>query len=518
MQKIAGYIKDHKENCSYCESLEPKVEEELMNSEMKVEKQLNLFRLSFFLLIIILDTIWFILMNEKIPVSMHETAHAIIYIFIAGGIYLYLKKVKYSGWMKFASVSLDMIGITHIGMVFIKEGLPFAISLNEMLMFTSMVFIVFNSLSAVRYNRKVVILSTSLAVICNLLVFYRADLLLMTGVYTSLFILFLSVFNLWVSKKIKTSVINNIKLEFAINEIKNANKEISLQRDEIKTQVEEIESQRDEIEAQRNKIEDQHDRLVLHQKEMEDSITYSYRIQKAILPPDYFVSELLPNSFIYYKPKDIVSGDFYFIEKVSTKIIFSVVDCTGHGVPGAMMSVIGYNLLKQAVKIKGITDPGSILTFLDDGVTETLRQYKNESGVKDGMDLTVCSLDTERNLLQVAAAYNPLYIARNGEVHKIKADRFPIGSNFDGKCDEYENYEILLEKGDVLYLTTDGFPDQFGGPNNKKYKLGPMKKFFQSISSESKEKQYELIDQEFNNWKGDSYQVDDICIMGVLID
>lgn len=502
----------------FCDKLEPEVSKELMKSEMKIERQLNFFRVSFFLLIILLDFASYALIDSEIEDYMKESYNALVYVLIAGGIYLYLKKVKYSGWMKFATVSIDMFGVCHLGLVFIKHGFPFPLSLVEMLMYISMVIIIFNSLSAIRYNRKVVIYSAALAVVGNLIVFAKAGLILMTGVYTSMFILFLSIFNLWVSKKIRNSVVSNIQLEFTFNEISDANKQISSQRDEIQAQMDEIEAQRDEIEAQRDQIEAQHDKLAVHKKEMEDSITYSYRIQKAILPPDYFVKELLPTSFIYYKPKDIVSGDFYFVERVSTKIIFSVVDCTGHGVPGAMMSVIGYNLLKQAVKIKGITDPGQILSFLDKGVTETLRQYKNESGVKDGMDLTVCSLDTERNLLQVAAAYNPLYIARNGEIHKLKADRFPIGSNFDGKCDEYANYEIMLEKGDTLYLTTDGFPDQFGGPENKKYKLGPMKQFFQSICSESKDEQLALIDKEFNTWKGDTYQVDDVCIMGVLIE
>jgi serine phosphatase RsbU (regulator of sigma subunit)/Tfp pilus assembly protein PilF len=286
---------------------------------------------------------------------------------------------------------------------------------------------------------------------------------------------------------------------------------------------------------QANKLLQQQNNEIVHQKkEITDSINYAKRIQLAILPPDRMVKRLLPNAFVFYKPKDVVSGDFYWMEEKNGIVMFAAVDCTGHGVPGAMMSVVGLNLLNQAVKEKGLTVPSAILQHLDTGVTETLRQSAEQDSIKDGMDLSLCSYDPKTLVLQYAGAFNNLWIVRKNisSVHQlrsshetffeehlleIKADKFPIGSNLDGIADNYTNHTFQLQKGDCVYLYSDGFADQFGGPKGKKFKYNALKKFLVSIHEYSPEEQKQKLLQEFESWRGQLEQIDDVLVMGVCV-
>jgi len=252
-------------------------------------------------------------------------------------------------------------------------------------------------------------------------------------------------------------------------------------------------------------------------KEILDSIKYAYRIQNAILPPDYLVKRLLPNSFILYKPKDVVSGDFYFVSEFHDKIVFSAVDCTGHGVPGALMTVIGYTWLVQGVREDKVKTPGELLSFLDEGVNETLRQTGNESGVKDGMDLAVCTIDYKTNTMMYAGAYNPCYYVHKGEFFEIKADKLPIGVNEDGVVDIYTDHTVKLDKGDTVYVLSDGYADQFGGPKGKKFKYKKLKEKILSIQHLSMQEQMEELDRTITDWQGEEEQVDDILAIGIRI-
>jgi serine phosphatase RsbU (regulator of sigma subunit)/lipopolysaccharide biosynthesis regulator YciM len=254
-----------------------------------------------------------------------------------------------------------------------------------------------------------------------------------------------------------------------------------------------------------------------HKKEITDSINYAKRIQESILPPDNYWKSILPDSFIFYRPKDIVSGDFYWIEQKGDSVCFAAVDCTGHGVPGALMSVVGFNLLTQAVNEMSLTVPSEILKHLDYGVTKTLRQSGDGKGVKDGMDLSLCSLDKNTNVLQYAGAFNSLYYVKNGEFFEIKADKFPIGVNLDGKVDNYTNHAIPLQKGDCVYLFSDGYADQFGGPKGKKFKYNQLKELLHRNHQLPIEEQRQRIEQAFDAWKGELEQVDDVVIIGVRI-
>ncbi|MGZ4078335.1 MAG: PP2C family protein-serine/threonine phosphatase, partial [Bacteroidia bacterium] len=198
-------------------------------------------------------------------------------------------------------------------------------------------------------------------------------------------------------------------------------------------------------------------------------------------------------------------------------VCFAAVDCTGHGVPGALMSVVGFNLLTQAVNEMNLTTPSDILKHLDYGVTKTLRQSEEGKGVKDGMDLSLCSLNLKTNELQYAGAYNSLYYISKGIFNEIKSDKFPIGVNLDGKVDNYNNHTVQLQKGDCVFLFSDGYADQFGGEKGKKFKYNKLKELLHKNYLLSAEAQREELAKTFDSWKGSLEQVDDVLVIGVRV-
>lgn len=260
-------------------------------------------------------------------------------------------------------------------------------------------------------------------------------------------------------------------------------------------------------------IEEAHGQLEEKNEEILDSISYAKRIQTAILPPDKLVKEYLKNSFILYKPKDIVAGDFYWMERQDGKVLFAAADCTGHGVPGAMVSVICNNGLNRSTREFGLSDPGEILSKTRDLVIAEFE--KSEEEVKDGMDIALCAL--EGNKLRYAGAHNPLWIIRNGisQVEEIKADKQPIGKYANPK--PFTTHEIELNPGDTFYIFSDGFADQFGGEKGKKFKSANFKKLLLSIQHESIDHQKARIEQAFGSWKGQLEQLDDVCVIGVRV-
>ena len=294
-------------------------------------------------------------------------------------------------------------------------------------------------------------------------------------------------------------------------------KQIEVHNKQLEQQKEEIVAQRDEIEAQRDTVVSQMGIITHQKKELTDSIQYAYKIQCALLPPENYINLCLPNSFILYMPKDVVSGDFFFVEQTGGYTIVAAVDCTGHGVPGAMMSVIGYNLLNQAVKINKITKPSEILGFLDVGVTEILRQTHNESGVKDGMDLSLVCIDNQTRTFEYAGAYNSVYYIHNMQLTEVKADKFPIGVNEDGVADIYTNHGLPVAKGDMVYLFSDGYADQFGGPKGKKFKYKQLEETLIGICEEPVVVQRELVKKKYFEWKGNEDQVDDVLVIGIRV-
>jgi serine phosphatase RsbU (regulator of sigma subunit) len=271
--------------------------------------------------------------------------------------------------------------------------------------------------------------------------------------------------------------------------------------------TEEVVRQRDELERQRYKLEELY-------KDVTDSIRYAKRLQDSILPPENFISEILPESFVLFMPKDIVSGDFYWFDKRQGKVLFAAVDCTGHGVPGAFMSLVGANALNQAVREHGYIEPGEIMDDLNKLASITLNKQNEENAVRDGMDMALCSIDRENMVLKYAGANNPLYILRDNEIHITKADKFAIGSFSQEK---YNTKEIPLQKGDLIYVFSDGYADQFGGAKGKKFMYKRFRELILSIQNLSMDEQRKKLHESIESWKGSFEQIDDILVIGVRV-
>ncbi len=268
--------------------------------------------------------------------------------------------------------------------------------------------------------------------------------------------------------------------------------------------------------AQIKKIRKANKLLAYQKRQITDSIEYACRIQTAILPPADYITSVIPDHFILYKPRDIVSGDFYWITHKEGKIVVAVVDCTGHGVPGAFMSMLGFAFLNEIVNKETDLKAHKILNQLRDYVKESLHQTGKEDEAKDGMDIALCIIDPEHQKLQYSGAYNPLYLIRNEEFISLKADRMPIGIHIIEK-ESFTNHEIDIQKGDIIYIFTDGYIDQFGGPKALKFKTGPFKEKLISIKEYPMSRQKEILETEFNNWKGTRDQIDDVLVMGIKI-
>ncbi len=271
------------------------------------------------------------------------------------------------------------------------------------------------------------------------------------------------------------------------------------------------------LDLKNSKIEIAYNTIGIQHKDIKDSINYAKRIQEAILPPEKFIKQNLPNSFVFYAPKDIVSGDFYWVEPIDNKILFAAVDCTGHGVPGALMSIVGFNLLSKAVNEYRLSQPSLILDSLSNGIGKTLRQTDNNSEIKDGMDIALCSIDFNKNILEYAGAFNPIYIIRKDELIQLKANKRPIGYHLEEQIEKYTNHEFQLQRGDSIYIFTDGYADQFGGEKGKKFKYKSLQQLLISIQDKDMEEQKTILTDTFISWKGNLEQVDDILVMGVRI-
>ena len=277
-------------------------------------------------------------------------------------------------------------------------------------------------------------------------------------------------------------------------------------------------------EAERQKAEAEHQKEIVEEKQQEitDSITYAKRIQDAIMPSEEMIKKYLPSSFVMYRPKDIVAGDFYWMEPLSDhEVIIAVADCTGHGVPGAMVSVVCNNALNRTVREFKITDPGKLLDNTRDLVIEQFEQAKSDTHterddtIKDGMDISLCYIDMKASKMLWAGANNPLWIIRNDELIEIKGNKQPIGK-FDPSTD-FDTHEVEIQKEDKFYIFSDGYADQFGGEKGKKFKSSSLKKLFLSVHKEPIKIQHDSIEEQFDNWKGDYEQLDDVCVIGFQV-
>ena len=271
------------------------------------------------------------------------------------------------------------------------------------------------------------------------------------------------------------------------------------------------------------KVKERTEEVVKQKAEIEElytdvtaSIRYAKRLQDSILPPEKLIKKYFPSSFVLFKPKDIVSGDFYWVGKQKNEFMFAAVDCTGHGVPGAFMSLVGANGLNSAFKEHKLSKPGLILDDLNRYANEALNKSADDS-IRDGMDITLCSINSKEMKLKFAGANNPVYLIRDGELEIYKTNKFAIGS-FNHEEHNYENFEIDLVKGDKVYAFSDGYPDQFGGERGKKFMYKKFKELLVETVNESMENQKRMLEERLTEWMGHYEQVDDIVIFAVEID
>ena len=314
---------------------------------------------------------------------------------------------------------------------------------------------------------------------------------------------------------------------YAYREKKNANLLLVQKNTEILNQKEEIEAQRDEISIQR-------DTLARQKKNITDSILYAQKIQQALLPTSEMLQTSLPEHFVLFRPRDIVSGDFYWLRKINNLVVLTVADCTGHGVPGAFMSMLGISFLNEIVNDKEVNTPGEVLKRMREKVKTSLHQKGAAGEQKDGMDMALCVLDTKTLLLQYAGAHNPLYLLRMGidppafenpdvkiernETHTLyefKANRQPV--SISQKERDFTTHEIQLLKGDTFYLFSDGFQDQLSGNAKEKFKPQRLKKILLDSAENKMDDQKQILETAHENWKRETDQVDDILIFGVRI-
>lgn len=252
------------------------------------------------------------------------------------------------------------------------------------------------------------------------------------------------------------------------------------------------------------------------QKEVIDSITYAKRIQTALLASNKLMSENLTEYFVQFKPKDIVAGDFYWGTMVENKFVFVTGDCTGHGVPGAFMSLLNISILSEVIKEKKITSPDQILNTVRSEIIAALNPEGSTEESKDGMDCVVLVIDKAANTLEYASANNSFYLVRNGQMQIYKADKMPVGKSHDNHI-PFSNHKLELKKNDIIYTFTDGYADQFGGPEGKKFKYKQLSQLILSIHSLPMSDQLNQLNEAFENWRGKLDQVDDVCIIGIKI-
>jgi len=282
-------------------------------------------------------------------------------------------------------------------------------------------------------------------------------------------------------------------------------------RDSLRSYSEDMEKQ---VQERTFEVIEKSAKLNIAYSEIRDSINYAKRIQESILPNDDLITEVFNDSFIFYRPKDVVCGDFYWFTKIGDEAIIAAVDCTGHGVPGAFMTVIGNSLLNQIVAFSGVTNPGTILTQLDQKLHQTLKQHGNIV-TNDGMDAAICKYKISKNEITFSGAKRPLYMFKKNELLEIKGTKAPIGSFIHGYEKNFSEHKIKVGKGDTLYIFSDGMQDQFGGMEGKKFMISRFRDLLIGVQNLNMREQGKRIEKEIAAWQADYEQTDDMLLIGI---
>ena len=308
---------------------------------------------------------------------------------------------------------------------------------------------------------------------------------------------------------------NNYQLTKSNFRLNNAIETINLFNSKLKQQKEEIIAQRNLIEEKNAHLKKTSNIIKQKNKDVTDSISYAQRIQSALLPSENYIDNILNDYFILFKPKDIVSGDFYWIKQKKEKIIIAAADCTGHGVPGAFMSILGITILND-ITDKYNLNANEILNHLRQDIIDVLYKYSDSLNTRDGMDIALYIINNKTKILQFAGAYNPLYLIRNNQFYKYKADKMQIGIP-RSSLSSFLNQEIAIQKNDSIYIFSDGYIDQFGKFDKEKFKTKRFQKLLVSINEMPMNEQKNVLNNTIETWKGEVEQTDDILVVGVKI-
>jgi len=480
--------------------------------EMSIEHLINKFRFLILLLFAVIDIIGHFTIRSRSVFELPQSKGWILFLILLPLLLITHYKTKqknYFSWIKYLMIFVDVSIGFLIGLFFIlSEQAILPVSKLEFVLMVSFLLIFINTLSVLRLHEKTVFYSSALTIIANALLYLMIHEFFMAGVYTSVFIIFFSVFNGWVISYFMEYYRLNNKLGKAFNDLKEANRQISQKNEEITTQSEIIQKH--------------YNSLKETQQSMSDSLRYAQKIQNALFTHHDLLQQHFSDHFVFFKPKEKVSGDFSWASLTNNKLIIVVSDCTGHGVPGAFMTILGFSYLSEIVNEHQCTEPDKILNKLRQCIISSLHQEGKLYEPKDGMDISVVQLDFENKKFKFSGANTSFCFIPELEdkeqqaLYEFKGDRMPVSYHY--KMRPFSLLELTYQKGDKFYLYTDGYIDQFGGPNGKKFKSVSFRRLLEKNHSLPMEKQKSILDETMKNWLSDRYdQIDDMTVMGFKI-
>ncbi|MFP4620002.1 MAG: PP2C family protein-serine/threonine phosphatase [Bacteroidales bacterium] len=486
--------------------------EEFQEKEMHVEHIINKIRFIILLVIAFLDI--FSSFSDQITLisSVEGYKGICAFVLLLPLIIILHKKTKsdqYHEWIKYLTVSLDLLIVFLIVLPVVNSSNPvLPVTKLEFTLTASLFLAIINSVSVLRLSRAIIGYSALITMLLNATLYLVQDEFIMIGLLTTLFLLFFSIFNGWATDFILQYFSNSRKLSEAYEHLQVAHQKIQQKNEEITKKSEQIENQVGSLEE-------------VH-KDLMDSLIYAQKIQEALINHDEIIHPHVKDRFIVFRPREHVSGDFYWASWKDEKLILAVADCTGHGVPGAFMTMLGTSFLNEIVNKENITEPDKILNGLRDSIIRALHQRGKMYEARDGMDMAVIQLDKKSQKMKFAGANNSLCYIPNlahkeeSEIYEFKGDRMPI--SFHYKMYPFSLLESTYAKGDQFYLYTDGYIDQFGGPKGKKFKLVPFKRMLLKNHKMKMEEQKKILENTMEDWLMDKYQqIDDITILGIQV-
>ncbi|MFP4525524.1 MAG: PP2C family protein-serine/threonine phosphatase [Bacteroidales bacterium] len=477
---------------------------------IQFERRMNRVRLGIASIILLANILHAIFYSNAALTQTHISV-ILLGFFLLGLAFLiqfFLKQEKWKGILGYLTLSVDLFFLYGTAAIVLKNYEIIGIPKDSMLFSFSFLILFINFLSVFRINKQVVIYGFVLAVLGNMAMYLLFSGSMVNAIVTSVFIALGS--------------FCNIRILFYIRGYWRMKSNLQKAYSDMYTASQSIQQKTEEITAQNEQINQNLENLETFQKDYTDSLIYAQKIQKALIENNLFLQDYFNDFFIYFRPKGFVTGDFYWVSRVGGKLILAVADCTGHGVPGAFMTILGYTLLNEIVNKQGITEPDKILNKLRESIIENLHQEGKLYEQKDGMDVAILQLDQAAGKIKFSGANNSLcYIPVGGaskdkKIFEFKGDRMP--ASFHYKMRNFSLLEFSIRKGDRFYMYTDGYIDQFGGETGKKFKSVTFRRLLLNNHLLPMQKQKEQLEKTMNNWLGEVYeQIDDITVVGLEV-